>query len=362
MADDQPNPDVHNPVKKCPDKGKLVAEVITYRAGTKKLKQEGFSGVNIKVDGPTKTANQTTGKDGLTPVVGGLDVGGYTLTLEPSASQKEEYDFEHSTITDNKTVECDKTQSYHFEVPYHWLDYEVFYPDKKTFAVGIEYVLRLKKPVKDAKFDPYAKDTGGGKTGDKRVELEKVPVGRYKLDLKLVYDAVWGDPDKDKEVVIDKAIDLKDPGVKGSIEMYDVQALSDKLLAIDVTVVEDDKHQRGLKTSWTATKDNLKNLKSGTIMFRATVGASATWSAPMPVLLKEKYQVVDQAGKKLDTSLELRTSGGAVIKAAAAGGEAEIQRPWNDPVVRIELPEQKGKHIAFEADGAAARSFSMPNK
>jgi len=70
--------------------------------------------------------------------------------------------------------------------------------------------------------------------------------------------------------------------------------------------------------------------------------------------------VVDQAGKKLDTDLELRTSAGEVIKATASGGEAEVKRVWNDLVVRIELPQQKGTQVTFEDDGAPARSFAMP--
>ena len=350
------NPNIHDPAAACPAAtGSLVADVITYKAGTARLEQAPFPGVDIQIQGTTKTANLKSGGDGTTPVASGLVPGAYNLTPQPAADQKDVYDFARSTISLTKTVVKDKTQTYHFVVPFHWIDYEVVYPDKKTFVVGIEYVLRLKKPVKDAKFETQT----SGKTAAQKAELEKIPAGLYKLDLKLVYNPSWGD----KQVTLDKAIDLKavvsgfDPGTAGSIEIYDSQDLTNKLLAIAVNVAEDDTHHRGLKTSWTPSKASLKDLKSGRVMFRAVVGSSATWSDPLVVFLKEKYQVVDQTGKNVETSVVLRLSAGDVIRVYSSGGAAEITRPWNDPVARIDLPTQIHKSVTFEDDGVAARGF-----
>ncbi|HTS28820.1 MAG TPA: hypothetical protein VMH81_23275 [Bryobacteraceae bacterium] len=358
------NPNVHDPALKCDaaEKGKLVVDVVTFKAGVNGAPKSPFTNVSAKIEGPTKKDSPKTGEDGQTPVVDGLDPGSYKVTLQPNDEQKEDYDFAHATVSASKTVKSKETASYHFQVPFHWLDHEVKYPDKKTFAAGIEYVLRHKKSAKGAQWELFPGDRGSGKTADKTTQLEKIPPDRYKLDLKLVYDPAWGD----KQVVIDKAIDLKatvsgfDAGTRGSIEIYDVQALSDKLYSIDVQVAEDDKHVRGLKTSWTPTKDQLKNLKSGRVVFRAVVGSSDTFSVPQQVLLKEKYEVVDQAGKKLDLQIEVRLAGGDVIKAKASGGEAEIQRLFSDPVARIDLPGQKHMHVTFEDDGAAARGFQTP--
>jgi hypothetical protein len=351
--------DVHNSgEQKCqPDTGSLVADVITYREGTKKVNQAALDSVSIKVNGPTKTANQTTGADGSTPVVSGLDVGTYDLTLQPTATQSDQYDFAGSIVHISKAVAKNKSTPYHFVVPYHWVEHQVQYADLKTFITGIDFVLRLKKPA-DAAFAQY----NTGTTASSKTAVEKVPAGQYKLDLKLVYNPVWGA----KEVVIGTAIDLKatvsgfDDGAAGNFEIYDSQSLSASLLTVASTVTEDDTHQRQLKTSWTPTKDNLQNLKSGSIVFRAVMGTSATWSAPLHVFIKETYQVVDQTGTNLDTPIKLVTSAGQLIETASSGGQVDIKRQWNDVVTRIDLPKQKGTRVTFEDDGAAARAFAIP--
>ncbi len=350
---------IHNSGEQsCPtDTGSLVADVITYRAGTTKVNQGGLGGLAIKVNGPTKPGDQTTGDDGSTPTVSGLNVGNYDLTLEPTADQKEIYDFASSTVHMGKPVVKNKSTPFHFVVPYHWLEYEVQYADLKTFVTGIDYVLRLKKAT-----DPAFTQYKTGTTAAQKTALEKIPAGHYKLDLKLIYNPVWGAT----EVLIGTAIDLKatvsgfDDGTSGNFEIYDLQRLSASLLTVASTVTEDDAHQRQLKTSWTPTKDNLKDLKSGSIVFRAVMGTSATWSAPLHVFLKETYQVVDQTGANLDTPIKLVTSGGKLIEATASGGQVEITRQWNDVVTRIDLPKQKGTRVTFEDDGAAARAFAIP--
>jgi hypothetical protein len=356
------NPDIHHPVAGCSKgTGKLVADVITYRESTKKVEQGPLPDVSIKIEGPTNKGNQKSGSaDGVTPVVDGLDPGNYKLTLEPTAAQQDAYDFATATTSQTRPVGKDQTQAYHFEVPFRWLEFQVFYPDEKTSATGIEYVVRVKKPVKDAKFEPYP--GGSGKTTDSKGVLEKIPAGRYKLDLKLVYDPVWGD----KEAVIGQAIDLKagvsgfDSGTKASLEIYDAQDPSTKLLAVDATVAEDDKGQRTVKASWTPTQDSLKALRSGRVMFCAVVGSSTASSSSIPVFNKQKYEVVDETGKKIHASFELRLSTGVVLEQVAAGGEVDVKCPWNDPVVRIDMPGQRGKQITFEDDGASARSFQIP--
>ena len=78
----------------------------------------------------------------------------------------------------------------------------------------------------------------------------------------------------------------------------------------------------------------------------------------MPVVVKEKFEVVDPAAKKLDGHLSLYYSGGAKVEADAAGGEAEVFAPWGQKLARIEYGV-KPCAVKFEEEGAAARGFLL---
>jgi hypothetical protein len=225
---------------------------------------------------------------------------------------------------------------------------------------GIDYVLRHKKP--DPVDSPWTQKKTGT-TGLSKETEEKVPRGRYKLDLKLVYEPEWGDP----QVEIDKAIEIKaavsgfDVGTDGSIQIVDAHTLAPALHTIAVKVAESaDKSRRELKTTWTPTKEQLKDLKSAKIAFRAAVGASFVFSEPEPVFIKEKYEVVDGDGTKLSTRIELYFSGGYSDSKQADGGEAEVLTPWNETVARVNLPEYNGNPVGLDEGGIATRHFRMP--
>jgi hypothetical protein len=349
------------PVAKCAkDLGALVTEVMTYKSLFPRSKREALPGVKVKIGGTTKKDDQTTGAKGRAPVFSGLEPGAYAVSLEFTPAMTELYDVDGSTTTDTKDVKKGKTTVYPFEVPWFWVEHQVQYPDAKTFVPGIEYVLRHQKP--DPPDSPWTQRSTGT-TGLKKVIAEKVPRGRYKLDLKLVYDPVWGDP----QVEIDKAIEIKatvsgfDPGMNGTIEIVDAHALTPALLTLDATVAETvDKSKRELKTTWTPTKVQLKDLKCGKIAFRAVVGNSFVFSAPEPVFIKEKYQVVDDDGNKLDTRIELRFSGGRIESKAVVGGEVDVLVPWNESIARVDLPDHKGKRVSLDEGTVTGRRFLMP--
>src|SRR5579863_7607774 len=102
--------DISDPVGDCKpeDLGKLVADVITYRSGTAKQFKGPFPGVKVKIyEGKSKKdTSKTTGEEGLSEVVDGLVPGSYSLELEPTADQKEIYDFANSPTT--KTLDVKK--------------------------------------------------------------------------------------------------------------------------------------------------------------------------------------------------------------------------------------------------------------
>ena len=353
--------DLKNPIVKCvKDLGALVAEVMTYKSLFPKSKREALPGVKVMIAGTTEKDSQTTDAKGRAPVFSGLDPGGYSVALDFTPEMAELYDVDGATTTDAKEVKKGKTTVYAFEVPWFWIEHQVQYPDGKTFAPGIEYVLRHQKPRPSN--SPWTQQSTGT-TGLKKIAVDKVPRGRYKLDLKLVYDPVWGDP----SVEIDKAIEIKatvsgfDPGTSGTIQIVDAHALAPALLTIDAAVTETvDKSKRELKTTWTPTKVALKDLKSAKIAFRAAVGNAFVFSAPEPVFIKEKYEVVDEDGRKLDTNVELRFSGGQLVSKPVVGGEVDVLVPWNESVARVNLPDHKGKRVALDEGAIPGRRFLMP--
>lgn len=348
------------PVKCKKGLGALVAEVLTYKSQVPKSKREALPGVKVKIAGTTKKGDQNTGPKGRTPVANDLEPGDYTVSLEFPPNMIDFYDIAGSTTSDTKTVKKSKTTVYPFEVPWFWVEHHVQYAGTKTFVPGIEYVLRYQKP--DPPNSPWTQRSAGT-TGLAKVTAERVPRGRYKLDLKLVYDPVWGDP----QVEIDKPIEIMatvsgfDPGTNGTIQIVDLHAPTPALHTINATVTESvDKSKRELKTTWTPTKVQLKDLKSAQIAFRAAVGNSFVFSAPEPVFIKEKYEVVDGDGNKLTTRIELRFSGGHIESKPVVGGEVDVLVPWNQVIARVDLPDHKGKRVGLDEGGIAGRSFWMP--
>jgi hypothetical protein len=353
--------DLKNPVKKCDqDLGSLVADVMTFKSLFPKSKREPKPNVKVKIEGTTKAADQTTGAKGRTPVVGGLEPGGYTATLEFAATEVEFYDIDGAVTSISKDVKKCKTTVYLFEVPWFWIEGQVTYGDGKTFVPGIGYVLRHKKPSPD---DSPWKQWTTGTTGLVKFAENKVPGGHYKLDLKLVYDPTWGDP----QVEVDKAIELQatvsgfDPGTAGTIEILDTHMLTMPLHTLNVAVTETaDKSKREVKTTWTPTKAHLKDLKSARITFRAVVGSAFGFSAPAPVFNKEKYEVVDDDGNKLTTKINLRFSGGHLESKDVVGGQVDVLVPWNEVIARVEIPSYGGQHVDLDEGGIAGRRFLQP--
>jgi len=352
--------DLSDVAKKC-DKGlgSLVAEVMTYKALDPKSKRQAKSGVTAQISGPTVVPDKTTNAKGRTPVVSGLQPGNYTVLLQLPPADQELYDLAAANLS--KDVPKCKTTVFPMEIPWFWIEYQVTYPDGKTFVPGIDYVLRHKKPLPaDAPWTRLSNAT----TGSKKVTEEKIPRGRYKVDLKLVYDPVWGDD----HVEIDKAIDLKatvsgfDPGQAGTIEILDSHALTAALHTINVTVTETaDNANREVKTTWTPTKAQLKDLKSGRIAFRTHIAHSSTLSAPQPVFTKDTFDVVDDAGNNLpNTWVKVRFSGGYDGSTHAINGKLDVLVPWNEVIARIDMTDYSGKRVDLDEGGIAGRSFQMP--
>jgi hypothetical protein len=352
--------DLKDPVKKCDkDLGALVADVMIFKSLFPKSKREPKDKVKAKIVGTTKVADKTTGANGRTPVVGSLEPGGYTVTLAFEKADEELYDVAGSVTSLTKDVKKCKTTSYPFEVPWFWIEHQVTYADLKTFVPEIEYVLRYQKP--NPPNSPWAQRTTGT-TGLKKVSIDKVPRGRYKLDLKLVYEPAWGDP----HVEIDKPIELRakvsgfDPGTAGTIQILDTHTLTTALYTLNVTVAELADKTREIKTTWTPTKAQLKDLKSARITFKAQVGNAFAFSEPESVYVKEQYDVVDDEGNKLTTQIELRFSGGHLQSKAVVGGQVEILAPWNEVITRVDMPNYKAQRIELDEGGITDRRFRMP--
>jgi hypothetical protein len=352
--------DLSGVAKKC-DKslGCLVVEVMIYKALDPKSKRQAKSGLTIQISGPTDVADQTTNAKGRTPVVSSLQPGNYTATVKFSNADQDLYDVTAAALSQN--VPKGKTTVFPIEVPWFWIDYQVTYPDGKTLVPGIDYVLRYKKPLPaDAPWTRRSNAT----TASRKASEEHVPAGRYKVDLKLVYDPVWGDD----HMEIDKPIDLKatvsgfDPGQAGTIEILDAHALTPALQTINVTVTRTaDQADREVKTTWTPTKAQLKDLKSGKISFRANVAHSSTLSAPLGVFTKDIYDVVDDDGNNLpNTWVRLRFSGGHDGSTHAINGKLDVLVPWNEVIARIDMTDYSGKRVDLDEGGIVGRSFQMP--
>ena len=354
--------DLKDPVIKCAKvPGSLLAEVTGYRALFPKSKREAIPGVTVRISGTTAKPDQHTAAKGRTQVVSGLEPGAYKVAIELPDAMKEKYDVAHATTSDTREVKKNKTTVYPFEVPWFWVELQVQYPDLKTFVSGIEYVLRHQKPGAPQK--AWAQ-LSTGTTGLKKVTKDKVPAGRYKLDLKLVYEPSWGEP----KVEIDKVIELRatvsgfDPGTNGTFQIYDAHTSAPVLHTIKATVAYNaDNTKRELKASWIPAKADLKDLKGSTIVFRAAVGNLFVFSAPEPVFVKETYDVVDDDGNKLATKIELRFSGGHTETRAVAGGALDVLVPWNEKIARIGLPEHKGKYVVLDDGDVPDRRCLMPS-
>lgn len=352
--DGQKDPITHCSTK---DAGALFAEVVTFRSGLRKPKKESLQGVDVSISGATEKDPQKTGANGRTAVFDGLVPGSYTVTIDARDEMKEYYDLVGATTWHTNEVKKSKTQSYYFEVPWFWVDHEVKYPDGKTFATGIEWVLYHKKPQANAPWTEHSKGT----TGKDKVSLDKVPRGRYKLALKGLFDPVWG---ADK-VVLDTPIDLQasvsgfDVGTAGTFGICDAHAPDAALCTLDATVSEDGP-KKILKATWTPAEAQLTNLKSTLVVFKASVSGKSLLSGPLPMFNKEKYEVVDQDGAKVDTQLEIRFSGGHLEKKTSSNGTVEVEHPWNQTIERLNLPGKKGSRVGVDEGGIPVRRFSMP--
>jgi len=339
--------------------GSLIAEVMTYRQGAAKPKKTALANVDVAISGLTQKPPQKTAGNGRTTPFSGLTPGAYTVTVSGSGTMKDTYDFDNGMTSSTKEVKKGKTQSYYFEVPWFWLEHEVKYPDGKTFVEGVDWVLYHKSPSGQTDFTQHSTGTTAGST----ISLDKIPQGQYKLLLKVVYD-----PSADAaEAVIGTPITLKakisgfDVGTAGTIDICDAHAPGTALKTLNGSVSENQAGQRELAISWTPAKADLADLKSGRIVFRPTVQGKSVISAPLPMLNKETYQVVDQDGANLTTNITIRFSGGHIVDERAVNGTVDIVYPWNQTVARMNFPGQNGTRISLDEGGIPTRTFSTPS-
>ncbi len=338
--------------------GSLLAEVMTYRHGAAKPKKTALANVDVAINGPTQKPPQKTAGNGRTSTFSGLTPSSYTVTVSGAGTMKDTYDFDTGMTSSTKEVKKGKTQTYYFEVPWFWLEHEVKYPDGKTFAENVDWVLYHKSPTGQSDFRQHSMGTTAGST----ISLDKIPQGQYKLLLKLVYD-----PSADAEqAVIGTPITLKakvsgfDPGTAGTIDICDAHAPGTVLKTLNGTVAQNAAGIPELSVSWTPAKTDLTNLKSGKIVFRPTVQGKSVLGGPLPMCNKETYQVVDDAGNNLTTAITIRFSGGHIVNERAVNGTVDIVYPWNETVSRMNFPGQDGARISLDEGGVPTRSFSTP--
>lgn len=331
---------------------------MTYRQGAAKPKKTALANVDVSINGPTQKPPQKTGGNGRTTPFSGLSPSSYTVTISGAGAMKDTYDFDTGMTSSTKEVKKGKTQSYYFEVPWFWLEHEVKYPDGRTFVEGVDWVLYHKAPGAQGDFTQHSTGTTAGST----INLDKIPQGQYKLLLKVVYD-----PSADAgEAVLGIPITLKakvsgfDVGTAGTVDICDAHAPRAALTTLNGTVAVDAAGIRELSVSWTPAKADLTNLVSGKIVFRPTVQGKSVLSEPLPMLNKETYQVVDDAGANLTTDITIRFSGGHIVNERAVNGTVDIKYPWNQNVARMNFPGQNGSRIILDEGGIPTRSFSTP--
>jgi len=349
--------DLHEPVQACPPlKACIIVQVdaVNEEDGTR----EGVVGVSTQLlSGPSRAPVKKTTGAGLA-IYTELTPGSYEVGIKVEGGMTKFYDLVPPPAAQTKSAGGGATQIYEFELRSNWIGARVWLGAGKP-GKGTPFRLRVKAMKPGGELSAAWAVQHEGKSEEKAYIEKYVPKGRYELSVVGVSEAKWGAA----RIVVGEAVELSakvsgvDAGTAGTLTVYDVRDLTKAIDTVNATVAAGDGGKE-LKGSWTPAKGKLGDLQGSEVVFEAKAGAAKGISGPVPVVVKEKFEVVDPAAKKLDGHLSLYYSGGAKVEADAAGGEVEVFAPWGQKLARIEYGV-KPCAVTFEEEGAAARGFLL---
>jgi hypothetical protein len=313
--------------------------------------------VETTIDGPTVKPMQLTNPKGEAEFTG-LTPGGYAVSIKITGQKAESYDYTEASSRDD--VPANKRTVFYFEVPTHWVRVDAAYQTGQV-APALKYTLKhLAKPA-------WKPPSGVHVTALQPVLEKPVPQGSYRLEIESVWDAGWrfarGDDGEPSSVMVGEPIGLYArtcgfaAGAKGQFEILDACDLAGAqvLRRIEQAVSGEGDFQE-IRTTWTPAVDQLAQLKSGSLVFRAVLDGICSFSAALPVFQKVKFTFKDAKSKPIDTDVELVYSGGCVVRGKSAGGSLEIDAPLGRPLRSFRLSQLGCAHVA-SSDGS---SFNLP--
>jgi hypothetical protein len=322
--------EAQQPVQSCEQpKSSILAEVLSQREGSTSTSP--VSGAKVQItNGPTSAAPATTGSNGRAEFKN-LDPGSYTLEVSIEGDAAKKYDMSPAPAPQTWAVLGAGPEAFVWVLRVVWIEARVQYADG-TAVAGIPYILRVKKLTGNTLATTWETHKDQTSTSDTYSE-EGVPKGRYELVAKIVTEPAWSTRD---DLAIGTAVTLTAnapwaaDGASGKFELYDVLNTGTVLHTLTPTVASG-----RIESAWTPAKDQLTNLKSGLLVFKATVDGVSAFSPVAKINAKEKIELVDAAGTKLTKRVTLRMSGGSDVVADVDNGEVEVVLPWGQTIARV---------------------------
>jgi hypothetical protein len=193
---------------------------------------------------------------------------------------------------------------------------------------------------------------------DGRVSRRSVPQGSYRLVLKLLSNARWGD----SELEVDKPTTLiahagaNEPGSSGTFEVFDGRGADRKPIATVKGKVND---ANDLEATWTPTKAETASVTTGSLIFRAKLGVSTAVSRPATLSVRHTFELEDDEGPLADTPLIARFSDGHEVKEQVTGGKVAVLVPVGQRLLWVDLPEHPGAHLTIQEEGLDSRDYLL---
>jgi hypothetical protein len=306
--------------------------------------------VPVVIKGPENKGPAITGGVGMAQF-NGIRCGSYTATIDVT-SLKRKYDVDPPPDGKSDSTSSDFPGMVFFTIPFHRIGFDIFYPDGKTRVKDLGYLLRRKQG--DA---PWSQIEAGTLKGEE-YKKDFVPRGLYQVSVEALENPAWAKT----PAVIGEAVEMRvdvsglAAGTSGTFQILDARDVKTVLDTVSASVSANGDDFE-MKANWTPDANKLKDWKGSKVLFCAKAGKSAAYSAATPVRQKVKYEVVDEAGKKLDADLKLVFADGSEATGQAAGGEAEILCPFGSELRKLNVGQAEKMLIKLEADTTPAAFF-----
>ncbi|AUX43478.1 uncharacterized protein SOCE26_049270 [Sorangium cellulosum] len=236
-------------------------------------------------------------------------------------------------------------------------------PERKVVhEVEFEITDPFGDPISDVKYVLFYPDgtTKEGLLGaDGRVKESSVPPGDYRLALKLVSEARWGD----SKVHVGMPVELLaassgfPEGTAGTFEIYDYRGLAgEKIASVDGKTAANG----ALEAEWTPAEDAVKDVVGGKVVFLAKIEQAAALSPRVPILRKHEFELKDDKGPLADTTLIACFTSGYRTTTKVSGGKAAVWARVGDRLAWIDLPEHAGAYMKLEEQDGSTRALYLP--